>query len=56
MDEEPGPRDAEEWIEVESGVSQDDVRAIVARGEMNTPHSLLAMLALDYLQKNKVEA
>lgn len=54
-DETPGQRDAEEWIEVVHGVSVDQVRDIVARGEMNTPHSLLAMLALDYLERNKGE-
>lgn len=45
----PGARDENEWIEIVEGVALDDVRAMVGSGQLNTPHSLLAALALSYL-------
>jgi hypothetical protein len=50
-DPQPGPRDVGEWIEIVPDVPVDEVREIVRSGQMNTPHSLLATLALSYLDR-----
>lgn len=50
-DDRPGSRDEEEWIEVERGVPLGEVRRMVLAGELNTPNSLLAMLALGRLRE-----
>lgn len=49
-DESPGERDEEEWITVVRGVSLSEVRKNIEGGELNTPNSLLGMLALDKLR------
>lgn len=51
QDKRPGQRDEEEWISVQQGVPLDEVRGMVQRGELNTPHALLAMLALARLRE-----
>lgn len=50
-DEEPGPLDEEEWITIVGGVQLERVRRMVNEGRLNTPNSLLAMLALDRLSR-----
>ena len=48
--EEIGERDAEEWIQVERGVSLEQVKRIVEEGQMNAPNSVTALLALEKLR------
>ena len=50
QDGSPAQRDPEEWIEVVEGVQLDEVRSLVRNGSLNTPHSLLAMLAMDWIE------
>lgn len=50
-DDAPLERDEEEWISVVGGVGLAEVRRLVGRGELNTPNSLLAMLALERLKQ-----
>lgn len=50
-DEAPLERDEEEWISVVEGVGLAEVRRLVSCGELNTPNSLLAMLALERLKE-----
>lgn len=50
-DERPGERDKEEWIKVVEGVRLAEVRDMVMTGELNTPNSLLALLAMDRLKE-----
>lgn len=48
-DPHPKNQDFDEWIEVISDVPLAEVRKLLYEGALNTPHSLLACLALDYL-------
>lgn len=50
-DETPLERDEEEWISIVEGVGLARVRHLVSRGELNTPNSLLAMLAMERLRE-----
>lgn len=49
-DEQPRPRDEEEWIEVRAGVGLKEVQDMVVAGAFNAPHSLLALLAMEKLK------
>lgn len=55
-DTQPAQRDAEEWIEIVQDVSLEEVRNLVNEGRLNTPHSLLAMLALDKIQNTQLNS
>jgi hypothetical protein len=52
-DSTPGPRDHDEWIEILHDVPVEDIGGIVRGGRVNTPHSLLATLALNYLDAQR---
>lgn len=50
QDEQPGTRDDEEWISGVYDMELSRVRTLISRGQLNTPNSLLGMLALDRLR------
>ncbi|PXF40048.1 hypothetical protein BWQ96_10245 [Gracilariopsis chorda] len=49
-DEQPANRDDEEWISGVYDIELSQVRKLISRGQLNTPNSLLGMLALDKLR------